>query len=57
MIFVSPAQEWGNGVMFDASDKDDAINLQDWPMVKGMYQPDSIVTFKTAGTRCEYWHD
>lgn len=41
---------------FDASDKDDEINLQNWPMVKGMYQPDAIVTFKTGGTRCEYSH-
>lgn len=46
-------QEWGNGLVFDASDEDDAINLQEWPTVKGMYQPDAIVTFKTGGQRCE----
>ena len=46
-------QEWGNGVKFDASDKDDEINLQDWPQVKGMYMPDSIKTFMTGGRRCE----
>lgn len=41
--------------MMDASDKDDGVNLQDWPTVKGMYQPDSIKTFKglSDGKRCE----
>lgn len=39
---------------FDASDKDDEINLQDWPQVKGMYMPDSIKTFKTGGKQCEH---
>lgn len=33
---------------FDASNKDDAINIQSWP-VKGMYQPDAIATFKANG--------
>ncbi|CAN0237761.1 unnamed protein product, partial [Laminaria digitata] len=47
----STVQEWGNGMKFDASDKDDSINFQDWPQVKGMYMPDSIKTFKTGGTR------
>ncbi len=36
----------GNG--FDASDKDDAINIQPWPVV-GMYMPDAIATFETNG--------
>lgn len=49
-------QEWGNGVMMDGSDKDGKINLQDWPTVKGMYQPDAIATFKglSDGKRCEF---
>ncbi|CAM9565311.1 unnamed protein product [Pylaiella littoralis] len=38
-------KEWGNGVMMDASDEDGEINLQDWPTVNGMYQPDAIATF------------
>ncbi|CAM9235769.1 unnamed protein product, partial [Laminaria digitata] len=50
-MFPLGYKEWGNGVKFDASDKDDEINLQDWPQVKGMYQPDSIKTFNTGGTR------
>jgi hypothetical protein len=36
----------GNG--FDASDRDNAINITNWP-VHGMYQPDAIATFKTHG--------
>ena len=32
---------------FDASDRDDAINIRNWP-VFGMYQPDSIAAFETA---------
>ena len=40
-------------MLFDASDKDDMINLADWPTVKGMYQPDAIATFETGGKRCE----
>lgn len=35
----------GNGM--DASDKDDTINIQPWP-VKGMYQPDSIGVYTTG---------
>ncbi|CAM9455468.1 unnamed protein product, partial [Scytosiphon promiscuus] len=45
-MFPLGYKEWGNGVKFDASDRDDMINLQDWPMVKGMYMPDSVKTFK-----------
>lgn len=30
----------------DASDKDNLINIRQWPVL-GMYQPDSIATFKT----------
>ena len=33
---------------FDASNKDDGINIKTWP-VKGMYQPDSIVAFEVDG--------
>jgi Ca2+-binding RTX toxin-like protein len=32
----------------DASDRDNAINIQNWP-VFGMYQPDSIATFTANG--------
>ncbi len=37
----------GNG--FDASDKDDAINIQTWPGVLGMYQPDAITAYEVDG--------
>eukprot|EP00904_Undaria_pinnatifida_P006682 jgi/Undpi1/3143/HiC_scaffold_15.g06517.m1 len=50
-IFPLGYKEWGNGVLFDASDKDGKINLQDWPTVKGMYMPDAITTFKAGGAR------
>ncbi len=36
----------GNG--FDASDKDDKVNIANWP-VYGMYQPDSIATYTVGG--------
>ncbi|CAM9744151.1 unnamed protein product, partial [Laminaria digitata] len=49
-IFPLGYKEWGNGIKFDASDKDGSINLQDWPQVMGMYMPDAITTFKTGGT-------
>ncbi|CAM9741422.1 unnamed protein product [Hapterophycus canaliculatus] len=45
-VFPLGYKEWGNGVKFDASDRDGMINLQDWPTVKGMYMPDSVKTFK-----------
>lgn len=32
----------------DASNKDNAINIQTWP-VKGMYQPDAIATYEVNG--------
>ncbi|MDF1847892.1 MAG: choice-of-anchor I family protein [Parvibaculaceae bacterium] len=35
-------------VPFDASNKDGGTNIQTWP-VKGMYQPDSIVSFQSDG--------
>jgi hypothetical protein len=38
----------GNG--FDASDRDDKINIRTWP-VRGMYQPDAIATFESGGKR------
>jgi hypothetical protein len=37
----------GNGL--DVSDKDNKINIQPWGYVHGMYQPDAIAQFKTAG--------
>ena len=36
------------GNEMDASDKDNAVNIQAWP-VKGMYMPDSIATFDKDG--------
>ncbi|MEZ4518077.1 MAG: choice-of-anchor I family protein [Chloroflexota bacterium] len=36
----------GNGL--DASDKDDAVNIANWP-VYGMFQPDAIVSYTGAG--------
>ena len=54
IVLLFRVKQWGNGTKFDASDKDDGINLQDWPTVKGMYMPDAIATFMTGGTRCEY---
>ncbi len=36
----------GNGL--DASDRDDAINIQNWPIF-GVYQPDSIASFSVEG--------
>jgi len=33
---------------FDASNRDDAINIQRWP-TRGMYQPDSIASFRIFG--------
>ncbi|AFZ60317.1 phytase [Anabaena sp. PCC 7938] len=36
----------GNGI--DASDRDDGINIQNWP-VFGMYQPDAINSFQIGG--------
>jgi hypothetical protein len=35
---------------FDASDRDNVINIRDWP-VYGMYQPDAIATYKSHGRR------
>ncbi|MBN2163102.1 MAG: choice-of-anchor I family protein [Pontiellaceae bacterium] len=36
----------GNG--FDGSDKDDGINIENWP-VAGMYEPDAIATYDVNG--------
>ncbi|MEM8527336.1 MAG: choice-of-anchor I family protein [Bacteroidota bacterium] len=36
----------GNG--FDGSDRDDAINIANWPIF-GMYQPDAIATYAVGG--------
>ncbi len=36
----------GNGL--DASNRDDAINIANWPVL-GMYQPDAIATFSVGG--------
>ena len=33
---------------FDASDRDDGINIKSWPTL-GMYQPDAIAAFEIAG--------
>jgi DNA-binding beta-propeller fold protein YncE len=37
----------GQGI--DASDRDDDVNIQNWP-VFGLYQPDGIATFQAGGT-------
>lgn len=37
----------GNGL--DASDRDNAINIQPWQSVLGMYQPDAIAQFRVHG--------
>ena len=39
-----------SGNTLDASDRDDAINLQNWPLF-GLFQPDSIAAFTTGDTR------
>jgi len=36
------------GNEFDASNKDDAINIQSWPVL-GMYMPDTIATYRAKG--------
>ena len=36
------------GQQLDASDRDDAINIANWP-VFGMYQPDAIASFQHKG--------
>lgn len=36
------------GNELDASDRDDTINIQSWPVL-GMYQPDSIAYYRTGG--------
>lgn len=33
----------------DASDKDDAINIKPWPGVRGLYLPDSMVSYSAGG--------
>ncbi|HYP07478.1 MAG TPA: choice-of-anchor I family protein [Bryobacteraceae bacterium] len=38
----------GNG--FDASDRDNKVNIRNWP-VFGMYMPDAIATFESNGRR------
>ena len=52
-------------LVLDASDEDGdedssgdrgpKINLESWPNVKGMYQPDAVTTFKARGKRCEHY--
>ena len=36
------------GNEMDASNRDDAINIRNWP-VRGLYQPDSIATYRSRG--------
>lgn len=38
------------GFGIDASDRDGAINVQNWP-VKGLYQPDGIANYRVGGQR------
>ena len=37
-----------SGNALDASDKDDAINIRNWP-ISGMYQPDAIASYRFRG--------
>jgi 2',3'-cyclic-nucleotide 2'-phosphodiesterase/3'-nucleotidase/5'-nucleotidase len=39
-------RKWGHGL--DASDRDDAIRIERWP-VRGMYLPDSIASYRFLG--------
>ncbi|MDO5676841.1 MAG: choice-of-anchor I family protein [Propionibacteriaceae bacterium] len=41
--------DWSVDGKLDASDRDDAINMQHWP-VKGVLMPDGIATYKHRGT-------
>lgn len=54
-IFPLGFKDWSidgqwSGVGFDASNRDGMINLQYWP-VKGMFMPDTIRLYETAGER------
>lgn len=42
-------KDW-SGLDFDASDKDGGINFKQYTGLKGMYQPDSVATFKWQGS-------
>jgi hypothetical protein len=41
-------KNWSQGAQIDVNDKDDAINLGNWPIF-GMYQPDAIAGFAAHG--------
>ena len=47
-IFPLGYKNYAEGSGLDASDKDDGINIANWP-VSGMYQPDAIVAFTAGG--------
>lgn len=48
-IWPIPLKDWSApGNVFDASDRDDAINLQNWP-VYGIAQPDGIGIYEADG--------
>ena len=47
-IFPLGYKDYSQGSGLDASDKDDGINITNWP-VSGMYQPDAIAAFKVGG--------
>ena len=46
-IFPLGYKDYSQGSGLDVSDKDDGINIANWP-VSGMYQPDAIVAFNVG---------
>ncbi len=49
-IFSLGLKDWaGLGLTLDASNKDDAINMQSWPVL-GCYMPDAIAAYEAGGT-------
>ncbi len=48
-VFGLGLKDWGKlGLVFDASDKDNGINLQSWNVL-GCYMPDSIASYEAGG--------
>ena len=47
-LFALGTKDWSTEAMFDASNRDDAINLSNWP-TQGFYLPDAIDVMKYRG--------
>ena len=47
-VFPLGYKDYAQDNRLDPSDRDDGINIANWP-VSGMYQPDAIAAFQTAG--------